>query len=66
MVSSFGCAVSQSYSTVLIARYFQAFGAAGPLALGPASIKGTRFSQWISAALMGAALIGVILAVPEV
>lgn len=40
MVSSFGCAKTDSYAGALVARYFQALGAAGPLALGPASIRG--------------------------
>lgn len=102
MICCFGCAVSKSYSTVMVARFFQAFGAAGPLALGPASIKdmyfrhelgrmvgintillvispfsggiiggpiiqnlGWRWTQWISAAIMGVALFGMILMVPE-
>lgn len=40
-VSCFGCARSGTYTTILVARFFQALGAAGPLALGPASVKGT-------------------------
>lgn len=42
-ISCFGCAVSKTYADVLVARYFQALGAAGPLALGPASVKDMYF-----------------------